>query len=306
MFHSNVHRSSGTGHQALEDSVVVRIGVVAKLNHADFVPRLKEVLQWLHDRGCQTVVEEQAAQQFDLEGVTPANREDLPHLSDVIVVFGGDGALLSMARLIRDRKARILGVNLGSLGFLTGITLDELRPTLDCLLQGNYSIDRRRMLKAEVHDSGSKVVYHALNDLVISNKSALARIVSVETFVGQEFVANFLADGVIISTPTGSTAYSLSAGGPVVYPTLDAILITPICPHTLTNRPLVIPSSSQVRLVIKSGEDLMLTVDGQEGIQLKQEDEIHCTGSEYEIELIRTHDKGFFDVLRAKLKWGER
>ena len=283
----------------------MKIGVVTKLRRADFVPTLRTVLDWLRDRGCQTIVEDRAVEEFCLEGVTAAARSDLPKLSDVIIVFGGDGTLLSVARLIRDSKARILGVNLGSLGFLTEITLDELYPALDCLLQGKYSIDQRQMLKAEVLQDGV-TTYHALNDVVISNQGALARIIGVEAFVDQEFVANFMADGVIVSTPTGSTAYSLSAGGPVVYPTLGAILITPICPHTLTNRPLVIPANSRVRLVVKSGKNLMLTVDGQKGISLKQGDEIRCTSSEYEIELIVPRHKSFFDVLREKLKWGER
>ena len=283
----------------------MKIGVVTKLRRADFVPTLKAVLDWLRDRGCQIIVEDRAVDEFCLEGVTAAARNDLPKLSDVIIVFGGDGTLLSVARLIHDSKARILGVNLGSLGFLTEITLDELYPALDCLLQGKYSIDQRRMLKAEVLQD-EVTTYHALNDVVISNQGALARIIGVKAFVDQEFVANFMADGVIVSTPTGSTAYSLSAGGPVVYPTLEAILITPICPHTLTNRPLVIPANSRVRLVVESGKNLMLTVDGQKGIPLKQGDEIRCTYSEYKIELIVPRHKSFFDVLREKLKWGER
>jgi NAD+ kinase len=285
----------------------VRIGVVAKSYRTDFAPTLKDVLQWLRDRDCQTIVEDRILQEFKLSEVTGADREDLPDLVDVIVVFGGDGTLLSVAKQIRDREAQILGVNLGSLGFLTEVTLDELYPVLECLLEGKHSLDRRSMLKVEAPDGkGSVKTYHALNDAVVSNQGALARIICVRTFVNQEFMARFLADGIIVSTPTGSTAYSLSAGGPIVYPTLDATLITPICPHTLTNRPLVIPAEAEIRVVIESGEDVMLTVDGQEGLQLKEGDEIHCTRSPHRIELIQPGEKSFFDVLREKLKWGER
>ena len=285
----------------------MKIGIVAKSYRTDFAPSLKEILQWLRDRDCQIVVEKEVVQEFGLQDVTGVDRQNLPDSADVIVVFGGDGTLLSVAKVIQSRPARILGVNLGSLGFLTEVTLDELYPALECVLKGEYSIDRRPMLRIDVPGkAGSASTYHAFNDAVISNQGALARIIGVETFVNEEFIARFLADGIIISTPTGSTAYSLSAGGPILYPTLDAILITPICPHTLTNRPLVIPAEGDVRVVIKSGQDVMLTLDGQEGLPLKEEDEVHCTRSEHQIELIKPGGKSFFDVLREKLKWGER
>ena len=285
----------------------MKIGIVAKSYRTDFAPSLKEILQWLRDHDCQIVVEKEVMQEFGLQEVTGVDRQNLPDSADVIVVFGGDGTLLSVAKMIQSRPARILGVNLGSLGFLTEVTLDELYPALESVLKGEYSVDRRRMLKIDVPgEAGSTSTYHAFNDAVISNQGALARIICVETFVNEEFIARFLADGIIISTPTGSTAYSLSAGGPILYPTLDAILITPICPHTLTNRPLVIPAEGDVRVVIKSGQDVMLTLDGQEGLPLKEEDEVHCTRSEHQIELIKPGGKSFFDVLREKLKWGER
>lgn len=284
----------------------MKIGVIAKAHRTDFTATLKGLLQWLSSNGCETVVEESVIRSFGLEGVVSASREDMPGVVDVIVVFGGDGTMLSVARSIEDRKAQILGVNLGSLGFLTEFTLDELYPAMERLLARKHTIDRRWMLKTEVRQrNGSVKTYQALNDTVI-NKGALARIISMETFVNEDFIANFLADGMIISTPTGSTAYSLSAGGPIVYPTLDSLIMTPICPHTLTNRPLVIPAESTIRVVVKSGEDVMLTVDGQVGVALNEGDEIRCTRSEYQIELIQPGNKGFFDILREKLKWGER
>jgi NAD+ kinase len=284
----------------------VKIGIVAKPHNKDFAAILNQVVQWLQSRDCKTVVEESIVQAPPLDNVLTAPREKIPELVDVIVVFGGDGTMLSVARSIQGRNTQILGVNVGSLGFLTETTLDELYPVLERLLAGKHTTDRRSMLKIEVHHSNGTVgTYHALNDIVI-NKGTLARVISMDAFVNEDFIANFLADGMIISTPTGSTAYSLSAGGPVLYPTLDSVVMTPICSHTLTNRPLVIPAENSIRVVVKSGEDVMLTVDGQVGVALIEGEEIRCTRSEYQIDLIQHGDKSFFDVLREKFKWGER
>jgi len=284
----------------------VKIGIVAKPHRPKFAATLEEVLKWLRSRGCEIIVEDSIVRTLKLKEVVAATRENLAELVDVIVVFGGDGTMLSVARSIQGRATLILGVNMGSLGFLTEITLDELYPTLEQLLAGKHTIDRRSMLKIEVHSTDGPVkTYHALNDVVI-NKGAVARIISMDAFINEDFIAHFLADGMIISTPTGSTAYSLSAGGPVLYPTLDSVVLTPICSHTLTNRPLVIPGDSSIRVVVKSGEDVMLTVDGQVGMALKEGEEIRCSRSEFWIELIQPGNKGFFDVLREKLKWGER
>lgn len=285
----------------------MKIGIIAKSDRPDFVSNLKEIIQWLHDRDCQVLLERRVVQEFNLQEVVGVDRQDLPDSVDVIVVFGGDGTLLSVAKMIQGRSAQILGVNLGSLGFLTEVVLDELYPALELVLKGEYSVENRQMLRIDVPvQSGPSKTYHAFNDAVISNQGALARIICVKTFVKGEFIARFLADGIILSTPTGSTAYSLSAGGPIVYPTLDATLITPICPHTLTSRPLVIPAEEDIRVVIDSGQDVVLTLDGQEGVPLREKDEIHCTRSEYQIELIRPGGKSFFNILREKLKWGER
>ncbi len=284
----------------------MKIGIVAKPHRTEFAATLNEVVQWLRSRDCATIVEESIVQVSPLGDVLTAPREKIPELVDVIVVFGGDGTMLSVARSVQGRKTQILGVNVGSLGFLTETTLDELYPVLERVLAGKHTTDRRSMLEIDVHHTNGTVgTYHALNDVVI-NKGAVARIISMDAFVNEDFIANFLADGMIISTPTGSTAYSLSAGGPVLYPTLDSVVMTPICSHTLANRPLVIPAESSVRVVVKSGEDVMLTVDGQVGVPLTEGDEIRCTQSEYQIDLIQPGDKGFFDVLREKLKWGER
>ncbi len=284
----------------------MKIGIIAKPHRTEFSEILNTTLAWLRSRGCKTVVEESVVDNFGLDEACTASREEIPELVDAIIVFGGDGTLLAVARLIRDSGTPILGVNLGSLGFLTEVTLDELFPALDRLLLGEHTIDERCMLKIAVRSiDGSVMIYDALNDAVI-NKGALARIVSIDAFIDEDFITNFLSDGLIIATPTGSTAYSLSAGGPIVFPSLDSVVMTPICPHTLTNRPLVIPAKSDIRLVLKWGDDVMLTVDGQVGKILRAGDEIVCTRSDYQIKLIQPAHKSFFDVLREKLKWGER
>jgi NAD+ kinase len=284
----------------------MNVGIVAKPDHTKFKAPLKQLLTWLQDHDCKTIVEEGVVQSFDLTQVKSTKLENIPDQADVIMVFGGDGTMLRVARSIRGRSAPILGVNLGSLGFLTEITLEDLYPALERVLEGRYAVDLRDMLQVVIHRDGDTVeTHHALNDVVI-NSGALARLINMDAFVDEDYIATFPADGMIISTPTGSTAYSLSAGGPVLYPQLDSVLMTPICSHTLTNRPLVIPADSNIRVVVKSGEEVMLTVDGQIGVPLRPGDEVCCTRSEYQIQLIRTGNKDFFDVLREKLKWGER
>ncbi len=284
----------------------MKIGIVAKPHHTRLDTPLKQLLTWLQDRNCMTIVEEGAVQAFELTQIKGTKLEDIPDQADIILVFGGDGTMLRVARSIQGRPAPILGVNLGSLGFLTEITLEDLYPVLERVLDGKFSIDRRDMLQVSVHRGKDPIeVHHALNDAVI-NSGALARLINMDAFVDEDYIATFPADGMIISTPTGSTAYSLSAGGPVLYPKLDSVVMTPICSHTLTNRPLVIPAASNIRVVVISGEEVMLTVDGQIGVPLRAGDEVSCTRSEYQIELIQAGHRDFFEVLREKLKWGER
>ena len=284
----------------------MNIGVVAKPHHTKSAASLKQLLTWLQEHDCTAIVEEGAVEAFDLTQVKGTKLEDIPDQADIIMVFGGDGTMLRVARSIQGRPAPILGVNLGSLGFLTETTLEDLYPALERVLEGKYSIDRRDMLKIVVQRGSEEIeTHHALNDAVI-NSGALARLIHIDAFVEEDFIATFPADGMIISTPTGSTAYSLSAGGPVLYPQLDSVVMTPICSHTLTNRPLVIPAQSNIRVVVKSGEEVMLTVDGQIGVPLEEGDEVRCTRSQYGVELIQAGRKDFFDVLREKLKWGAR
>lgn len=284
----------------------MKIGVFAKTYRTDFAGALEETVRWLEERGCKVLIDEQVVQKFELDPTHAAAPDSIPREVDAIVVFGGDGTLLAAAREVQNDRAPILGVNLGSLGFLTEITLEELYPALEKLLAGDYSISRRSMLGVEVVRSNGEVErYEALNDAVI-NKAALARIITMDAFSGEDFIARFQADGLIIATPTGSTAYSLSAGGPIVYPTVDSIILTPICPHTLTNRPLIIPADNLIRVVLRSGDDVMVTVDGQVGTELHEGDTLVCTRSPHFVELVKPVSKSFFDILREKLKWGER
>jgi NAD+ kinase len=244
------------------------------------------------------------------ESGTP--RSELAARVDLAVVLGGDGTLLSAARAIGARDIPVLAVNLGSLGFLTSVTLEELYAALEQVLAGRYSVNARRKLRVEVRrqtglgEPETVACYHALNDAVL-NKAAIARILDFDAFLDGEFVSTFKADGLIMATPTGSTAYSLAAGGPIVLPAVDAVLITPIASHTLTNRPLVVPGDSTIEVVVKSEEEtVFLTVDGQVGLSIQHNDRVVCRLSPEIVRLVRAPGKSYFEVLRSKLKWGQR
>jgi len=283
-----------------------RIGIAAKPKKPEAEAILRTLVAWLRDHGREVLLDQEAA------GICPEVGPGLPRslvaaTADLVIVLGGDGTLLSVARLIGSREVPILGVNLGGLGFLTEVTLDELFPTLEAVLRDQYSVSRRLTLTVRVLRGGERVAgFEALNDAVI-NKTALSRIVDLETHVNGEYVATFRADGLILSTPTGSTAYCLAAGGPIIYPTLPALVIIPICPHTLTNRPLVVPDSAVVEIIQGSeGEDVHLTVDGQVGVDLRYRDVVAVQRSTRSIALVKSPKLNYFDLLRTKLKWGER
>lgn len=282
------------------------IGLFAKIHRTDFAEQLLEIVGWLKSKGCEVYTDEEVVDKFNLGNLKSVARADIPALADALVVFGGDGTMLSVARLVRGQKCPILGVNLGSLGFLTEVTLDRVYTDLQVLLDGDYRLDSRCLLEANLRStSGETKTFQALNDIVI-NKAALARVISVDAYFDGQFIANFVADGMIVSTPTGSTAYSLSAGGPIIYPSLESILVTPICPHTLTNRPLIIPPDYQMRFVLRSGKAVMLTIDGQLGVAFSEGDEVVCTRSPFRVELVRPSERSFFDTLREKLMWAKR
>jgi NAD+ kinase len=221
--------------------------------------------------------------------------------------LGGDGTLLSAARAIGGREITLFPVNLGGLGFLTAISVAELFPELERAFRGEHRIERRKLLNTQVLRDGRVVAnYESLNDAVLA-KSSIARMIDLDTYVDDQFVCAYKADGLIIATPTGSTAYSLSAGGPIIYPSVPAICLTPICPHMLTNRPVLVPETSVIKSLSRGPDgSIYLTIDGQVGNPLHEGDAVVCRSSEYSLLLIRPPKLLFFDVLRQKLKWGER
>jgi NAD+ kinase len=283
-----------------------KIAIFAKVHDPRCQGVADELVRWLRSRGLTPLVEAHLSRHLPCgEGVRDA---DIPSLADLIVVLGGDGTLISVARLVGDRRVPILGVNLGSLGFLTEITLDELYPALENCLAGEHRTSQRMMLNVEIERSGDLLARHqVLNDVVI-NKGALARIIDLETHVNSDYLTTFKADGLIISSPTGSTGYSLAAGGPIIHPSMNCLAITPICPHTLTNRPLVVADDSQITITVKSDhdEDVFLTLDGQVGVELKCNDIIRVRRAGHSTTLIMSRSKDYFEILRSKLKWGER
>ena len=283
-----------------------RIGIVAKPDRPDAAGVVARLLDWCAEHGLQPVLEKETAGLCPDAQVPTARKPDLPGQVDLLLVLGGDGTLLSMARLVGDLGVPILGVNLGGLGFLTALTKEELFPALEAFLAGGLVIEERVMLAAQVWRQGERLSeYAALNDVVIT-KSAMSRIINLAVSVDGQFATAYRADGLIISTPTGSTAYCLSAGGPIVFPTMPAIVLTPICSHTLTNRPIVLPADQRIEVTLQSDQDVMLTLDGQVGFALKEADVVAISQATARIRLLRFPQKHFFSVLRTKLKWGER
>jgi NAD+ kinase len=282
-----------------------RIGIFAKRNHPDAAALAREVALWLEARGLQIEVEESLATDMEWRAGIPGKL--IPEVVDLVIVLGGDGTLISVARLIGKLEKPIFGVNLGSLGFLTEITRSELFPVLEEVIAGRFSVSRRMMLEAVVRRGEANIGnFMVLNDVVI-NKGALARIIDMEAEVDDSYLTTFKADGLIIATPTGSTAYNLAAGGPIVYPGLECLVISPICPHMLTNRPIIVSDRSVVRVEVKfQDEDVVFTADGQVGMPLQGGDVVEVRRSNCRTLLVRSPSKDYFQVLRTKLRWGER
>lgn len=281
------------------------IGIFSKPNAPAAVTLVPKLIAWLREREIQVRLDaETTAYAGSLDGMS---REQVTEGCDLVIVLGGDGTLLAAARAIGSREIPLFAVNLGSLGFLTAITVEDLFPELERALRGERRIGKRKLLHADLIRGGARVGrYEALNDVVIT-KSSIARMIDLDALVDEKFVCAYKADGLIVSTPTGSTAYSLSAGGPIIYPSVAAICITPICPHMLANRPVIVPATSVISVICRAeSETAFLTIDGQVGEPLRHGDRIDCRSSEYSLHLIRPPQKMFFDVLRQKLKWGER
>lgn len=281
-----------------------KIGIICKLEKAEPKEILQDLLPLLKRKGCDVYLDTETASKIGLKGYS---RSEIASLVDAIVVLGGDGTMLSVSRLVAEKGVPILGVNLGSMGFITEISKEEVLVAVEKMVQNPLAIEERLMLHTQVFRNDNKVAsYFALNDIVF-NKGALARIIDLETYINGRYVTTYKADGLIVSTPTGSTAYSLSAGGPILYPTLDSILVTPICSHTLTNRPIVLPQNFKIKVVLKTlSEDVYLTVDGQEGFSLRMDDAIEIVKSRFKARLLLPKERDYFDILRTKLKWGER
>ncbi len=281
------------------------VGVVSKPGvpaAAELVPKL---FAWLHEREITIRYDDETAAYAGRSGAI--SRMDIPKGADMVIVLGGDGTLLSAARAIGGRQVPLFPVNLGGLGFLTAITVDSLFPDLERAFRGEHRIGRRKLLHCEhVRDGKAIAEYEALNDVVVT-KSAIARMIDLDAHVDQMFVCRYKADGLIVATPTGSTAYSLSAGGPIIFPSVASICITPICPHMLTNRPVIVPDTSTIRIISRAEHDsAFLTIDGQIGEPIQEGDEVVCRSSKNTLLLVRPPNLLFFDVLRQKLKWGER
>jgi NAD+ kinase len=282
----------------MESKQIRSAGIVVKRNHDDALATAAELSSWLRAKGIEQVSEPVA----DLER---RNGHEMPMNADLIVVLGGDGTMISTARIIGNSDALVLGINYGSLGYLTDFRIEEMFPAIDAIIAGNYKIDRRVMLDAEHWRGQEKLAEgRVLNDVVI-NKAALARIIEINVQLDGLFVNKYRADGLIVSTPTGSTAYNLSAGGPIIFPSMNAVVMTPICPFTLSNRPIVVPDAAKIELVLeKENEGVVISLDGQTGYPMHAGDRVVIRKSETTFNLVQPANRNYFDVLRDKLKWG--
>ena len=280
------------------------IAVFVGPRRTDAIAVVKDIAEWCHRHDVEIRAHADVASSMGCPALNIVDGEIRDDI-DLLVALGGDGTMLAAARLVGARQIPVLGVNFGFLGYLTEFTLTELFTTLDGILDGRYQVDHRMMLDVALNRAGHLMsLSRALNDAVI-NKAGPARMIELECRIDDNFVNTFRADGMIVATPTGSTAYSLSAGGPIVHPSLSAIVITPICPHTLSNRPVVVPGDSVVELSFKrASEDISLTIDGHEALELQQEDQIIVRRSATRFAMLRPGNRDYFEVLRTKLKWG--
>lgn len=285
------------------------IGVLARPDLKEAGPTVAALVAWLSRKGARVCLDDATAALGGTSlgaGCLVASGRDMAGLVDALVVLGGDGTLLAASRLL-EKPIPVLGVNFGSLGFLTEITLDDLYPALEGVLAGRYEHEDRRLLRAVVHRKGRPdVTADVLNDVVIT-KAGPSRIIEVDVTVEGSFVSSFRADGIIVSSPTGSTAYNLAAGGPILHPTLPAVVITPICPHMLTNRPLVVGDEARVEVRLRAGRDVEVyaALDGQETFAFSDGDHVAVTGSPRRLKLVKAPGRDYYTVLRTKLKWGD-
>ncbi|HEX3372392.1 MAG TPA: NAD(+)/NADH kinase [Candidatus Acidoferrales bacterium] len=287
--------------------MIKTVGIISRPRREDVARVVPPLVNWLQAHGAKVICDSETGDCIQPLAAQTKKREDIPESSDLLIVLGGDGTLLSAARLTAECGVPVLAVNLGGLGFLTTVPQDEIYSILEELFEGKHRVSERVMLDAEIIRAGNVIRRQtALNDAVL-NKAALARIMDLELRVDGEYVTTYKSDGLIISTPTGSTAYSLAAGGPIVYPSVEAFVVSPICPHTLTNRPIVIPDSATIEIDFKAEDDaVFLTLDGQIGIELVRGDHIRVRKAANKLMLVRPARKTYYQILRSKLKWGER
>src|SRR5437870_1123595 len=288
---------------------ITRLGVVVKPHQPDALATLCQLTVWLNARGIKLVggprVDRERIEYETGCAVDVVKDEELADLIDLMVVLGGEGTMIATARMLGDKEVPVIGVNYGGLGYLAEFPIEQLFPALESIFAGQYCVQRRVMLRVELRRGEELITKNrVLNDVVV-NKSALARIIEIETYLNNQFLNRFRADGLIVSTPTGSTAYNLSAGGPIIFPSMNAVVITPICPFTLSNRPIVVPDDSviEVRLMTKN-EEVALTLDGQVGFPLQAGDRALIRKSNATFNLVQPANRNYFDVLRDKLKWG--
>ncbi|NOS80447.1 MAG: NAD(+) kinase [Nitrospira sp.] len=280
------------------------IGILTKPKFPEVKGTLRDVVAWLRARNINVILGETSVTLLgELDGYQDAQ---LSNKADVLLVLGGDGTMLNAARLAAERSIPILGVNMGGLGFLTEVRLENLYPSLERVFANDYVLDERLMLQTHIHRDGETIAQGVvLNDVVIS-KGTLARMIELRIEIEGRFVTNLRSDGLIVSSPTGSTAYSLSAGGPIIDPAVQSLILTPVCPHTLTHRPLIVPGKDKIDLTLTSKDDgAMATLDGQVGVSITQGDTVTIQTSENRTRLIRFPESNYYDVLREKLKWGD-
>jgi NAD+ kinase len=283
--------------------MIQTVGLVAKYHEPKATQMVRWLIPWLKKRGKKVCVENGLVR----SGARSCSKKELAAEADLIISLGGDGTLLNIAPLVIRPEVPILGVNLGGLGFITEVAVGELESVLRKTLDGDYEVEKRMTLEVRViNKTGRTRKFRILNDAVIA-KGARSRIIDLETYVGEDYLCTYRADGLIISTPTGSTAYSLAAAGPIIEPTLGAIVLAPICPHTLTNRPIVVPSNAAIRVTLRSfGDTVYFSPDGQKGVRLHNGDKLEARDYGMPVSLIKLPSRSYYEILREKLKWGER
>ena len=282
----------------------MKLGIIGKRNNSEVYEIVSELVKWLDKKKVDYLVDSELGKNIKLK--KSIKQADIPKHVELVIVFGGDGTFLSVSKQVNEFDIPILGINSGGLGFLTEFTVDELYPIMEKIIENDYEIEERGMLSASVYKKDKKFgSYKVLNDLVINN-GKVSRIIDLAIYAEGSHITTFKADGIIFSTPTGSTAYSLSAGGPIAHPTLPVTLITPICPHILTNRPLVVSNEMEITVKVLTEGSSYLTLDGQETIKVELNDEIKLKRSESTVKLVKSPFRDYFSILKTKLMWGER